>query len=108
MKRRPAQAPAEPHVPRVPPAWEPPHWDPPDAAALQALYRGDATAQQQQRALKWIIESAAATYDLPFRPGGTDGSRETDFACGRMFVGQAVRVLLKVNLGAIIKEQSNG
>ena len=60
-----------------------------DHAALKACQAGEASGIQQQRALRWIIEKAAATYDLPFRPGA-DGARDTDFACGRMFVGQQI------------------
>lgn len=98
--KAPATKPRPRGEPKVPPAWLPPEWQLADAAALQALERGEADAHQQQRALRWIIERAAATYDMPFRPGGDGGSRDTDFACGRMFVGQEIRKLLKINLGA--------
>lgn len=58
--------------------------------ALKALQTGTASPDQQQQALNWIIHEAARTYDQPFRPGGDDGARATDFACGRMFVGQQI------------------
>lgn len=64
--------------------------------AIQALQRGDASAEQQQHALKWIVEVAAATYDMPYRPGGEDGRRDTDFACGRAFVGHNIVKMLKL------------
>lgn len=79
----------------------PPAWDLADASAIQALHRGEATPDQQQRALKWIIESAAGTYDMPYRPGGDDGNRDTLFALGKQFVGQQVVKLLKLNLSAL-------
>lgn len=71
-------------------------WDPADAAAIQALAIGEADSHQQQRALNWIINCAAGTYDLEYR---TD-SRDHAFASGRRFVGLQVVKLLKLNLGA--------
>lgn len=76
------------------------NWELADASALQALHRGDADAQAQQRALKWIIESGCATYDLSFKPG-EDGRRETDFAEGRRFVGTHIVMMLKANLSLL-------
>jgi hypothetical protein len=70
-----------------------------DAAALQACVRGDATSEQQQRAVNWVIYQAAATYDFAFRPGDTD--RETNVALGRQFVGQQIVKLLKLNTAAL-------
>lgn len=84
-------------------AWMPPAWEPSDAAAIQALCRGDADAGQQQRALKWIIESACATYDLAYRP---ESARDTDFSLGRQFVGQQIVKLTKLNLGKLQKDKT--
>lgn len=75
--------------------WHPAEWSVEDAGALQALQRGEARPDQQQRALKWIIEQASQTYDQPFVPGQADVS---DFICGRMSVGQQIRKLLVLNL----------
>lgn len=66
---------------------------------MQALMRGDATKDQQQRALKWIIEQGAGTYDMSYRPG--DSSRDTDFAEGRRSVGLQIVKLLKMNLNEL-------
>src|SRR3990167_1568258 len=55
-----------------------------DIGAIQALAKGEAEPHQQQRALKWLIETVCCTYDLSFRP---DSERETAFAEGRRFVG---------------------
>lgn len=74
-------------------AWAPARHELPDAAAIKALQSGTATADQQQRALKWIIEEACRTYDLSFRP---QSSRETDFAEGRRFVGLEIVKLLNI------------
>jgi hypothetical protein len=75
--------------PHVPPAYELA-----DVAAFQALQRGEAEPEQQQRALKWLIEKCAGTYEFNFYP--TD--RETAFALGRSYVGMQVVKLLKLNL----------
>ena len=71
---------------------------------MQALERGEATKDQQARALRWVIVAAAATYDMPYRPGAEDGRRDTDFALGRMFVGQQIVKLIRMNLAAIPNE----
>jgi hypothetical protein len=76
-------------------AWYPPAYEEADATALKALQFGEANPDQQKRALKWIIENAANTYDLSFRPGGEEGRRNTDFAEGRRFVGLEIVKLLK-------------
>lgn len=73
----------------------PPSWEPADAFAFQALARGDCPPHLQQRALKYVIESLAGTYDLSFRPGD---QMATAFAEGRRFVGLQVVKLLKLNL----------
>ena len=83
-------------------AYAPAPWEPADAKALQQMAIGEATPEQQKRALKWIVEQAAATYDQPFRPGDNG---ETQFACGRMFVGQQIVKLVKVDLLALQRKQ---
>ena len=70
-----------------------------DVSAIQALQRGDASEHQQQRALKWLIEKAAGTYEFNFYP--TD--RETAFALGREFVGQQVVKLLHLSMSELTK-----
>lgn len=76
-----------------------------DASALQALVAGDADPDQQKRALKWIIESACGTYAPAFRPG-TDGARNTDFMLGRIFVGQQIVGLTKLNLSKLRRSEN--
>ena len=85
------------------PAWKPAEWEPADCEAMQALSRGEANADQQRRALDWIINVAAETYDQPYRSDADGGARDTAFACGRMFVGQQIRKL--VVMPREIKEQ---
>lgn len=81
---------------RIPPPYFPPPWEVADAAAMQALARGDATPDQQQRALNWIIYGAAGTYDADYRPD----SRDHAFVSGRRFVGLEIIKLLKVSVKA--------
>lgn len=78
--------------------WLPAEWDSPDAASLQALVRGDATPEQQKRALNWIVNSAAGTYEHTFVPGSHDQSTYLE---GRRSVGLQIVKLLKVDLAAL-------
>lgn len=80
-----------------PEPWKPIGWEPEDAYALRALAQGTATPEQQQRALKWILD-AARTYDQPFR---ASSPYETAFACGMQWVGQSIVKLLNISLTAI-------
>jgi hypothetical protein len=78
-----------------------------DVHALRALMRGDASEAQQKRALSWIINHAAATYDLSYR-AGQDGDRDTIFAEGRRYVGlQIVHLINSVDVKQL-GEKSHG
>ncbi len=81
-------------------AWTPPEYELADVSAIQALLAGEANADQQARALKWIIEAAAGTYDMSFRPGPS-GERDTSFAEGRRFVGLQIVKLMKLDKGIL-------
>lgn len=87
--------------------WKPPRYELAVASAFQALARGDADKSQQQRALKWLIEDLAGTYDFSYRPG-PNGERDTTLAEGRRFVGLQVVKLLKLNVGLIVEKTKNG
>lgn len=76
-----------------------------DIFALKALQSGTANAAQQQRALAWIINKCAKTYDLPYQPGGDEGDRDTAFAAGKVFVGQQIVKL--VNYDATLLNKMN-
>lgn len=73
-----------------------------DAAAIQALRRGDATDIQQKRALDWILRVAARMGDMPYFDG-PDGERATAFACGKQFVGHAILKLVKLDIAELRK-----
>lgn len=74
-----------------------------DASAIQALMRGEADEGQQQRALKWIIEVGAGSYQFQYYPS----DRDTAFALGRGFVGQQIVKLSKLNLSALRRANTN-
>jgi hypothetical protein len=57
-----------------------------DIMAFKALAAGDANEFQQQRAITWLVNNAARTYDASYR-SGPHGDRATAFAEGRRFVG---------------------
>jgi len=84
--------------------WRPAGYEDADIAAWQAIARGAATPDQQKRALTWLIEKAAGTYDLSFRPGPQEGERDTVFAEGRRFVGLQIVKLLKLKIGQLRRQ----
>ena len=86
-------------------AWVPPKWELADAAAMRALYNGTAGAEDQRRAMRWILEAGAALYDMSYRPGGEAGRRDTDFAEGRRFVGNQILKLVKVDTGKMRRDE---
>lgn len=85
-------------------AWAPPSYEKAHVYALKALQDGRAEPHQQQMALTWIVNMAARTYDLSYRP---DSERDSAFAEGRRFVGLEIVKLLNLDPRAI-KEVSDG
>lgn len=103
MPRKPARTALAENAP-----WMPAWYELADASALQALVAGEANPDQQKRAVKWLIERAAGTYDMSYRPG-PEGDRDTAFAEGRRFVGQQVVKLLRLNVSKLAREErTNG
>jgi hypothetical protein len=70
----------------LPAAHEMPPFQMEDTHALRALLAGKATAEQQTRFLLWF-KKATGVNTNPYRPGGEEGRRDTDLACGRKLVG---------------------
>lgn len=66
----------------------------PAVYALQALQKGEASPEQQKKALDLIITELSSYYDLSFHP---DNPRFTDFAEGKRFVGAQIVKLLKLS-----------
>lgn len=86
---------------KAPPQLVPPDYDIADVEAFQALQRGDASPHLQRRALDWIINKAAGTYDLSFSP---DSDRLTNFAEGRRYVGLQVVKMLALDTNKLRKK----
>ena len=87
----------------VPPAYLPATWELSDVVAVQALAAGTASADQQVRALNWVVYRACATDEVEYRPD----EREHVLASGRRFVGLQIRKLMAINIGAINKRSEN-
>jgi hypothetical protein len=73
--------------------WHPPRYELGDIRAVQAVASGTASATEQKRALDWIINVAAQTYDEPFVPGEDD---VRSYMLGRRSVGLAIVKLVKL------------
>ena len=82
-------------------SWLPAEWENGDASSLQALSRGEASPDQQKRALDWIIVKACMTYEPEYKPGGVDAERDSCHAAGRRWAGLQVVKLLKLNLSKL-------
>ena len=85
--------------------WMPIKYVKADVAALQAMRRGEANADQQKRAMEFILETICDRHGMSFRPGGPEGARDTDFAEGRRFVGNQIVKLTKLQLGKIKEDK---
>lgn len=64
---------------------------------MQALQRGDATPDQQRRALHFIVHSLCGTYDATYFPD----ARDSDFAQGKRWVGLQLVKLLNLALSRL-------
>lgn len=81
--------------------WHPADWEPADVGAIKACIAGEARPDQQQRAMSWIINKAAMTYDQSFAgPGQSDVMA---FIEGRRSVGNQIVKLSKIDLAALNK-----
>ena len=92
--------------------WHPPLYEQADIRAIQALTEYAAgtgappSPTECMRALDWIINSAAATYDEPFRPGQPDA---VAYMLGRRSVGLALVKAMKLKPGILDSErETNG
>lgn len=83
--------------------WRPTEWEPADVAAIQALVRGDASPDQQRRAIDYIINDIAGTYDMSYRP---DSERDSVFAEGKRYVGLQLVKAVNLNLARIRQVKS--
>lgn len=81
--------------------WMPVKYLKADVAAIQAMKRGEATADQQVRAIEFIVGTISDRNGMSYRPGGVDGARDTTFAEGRRFVGNQIVKLTNIPLSKI-------
>ena len=77
-------------------------WEKPDAHAIQALERGEASPEEQQRAFKWIIYEACQFYEVEMNP---ESERLSAIFAGRRFVGSQIIKLLKINLSKLKEKE---
>lgn len=82
--------------------WKPPAYEDADAHAVKALRDGSATPDQQKRALAYIVNVLAGTYDMSYRPLS---DRDTAFAEGKRFVGTQIVKFLNVDF-RLIKQKT--
>jgi hypothetical protein len=87
----------------VPRADSPAPFTKPDVAALQAVYRGEGTPDQQQRAMDWIIKEAGQVGKQSYRAGD---SHATAFSEGRRFVATQIVSLLDLPLSKVKDDEA--
>ena len=61
--------------------------------SLKAVWAGEATPGQQRQAMNVVIDKLSMADFLPYQAGSFD---ETAFLNGRIFVGKAMRRILKL------------
>lgn len=76
-----------------------------EVAALQAVAAGSATADQQQRAMRVIVEKICLRYEMPYVPGA-DGERDTCLGLGRMRAGTIITSFLNADIKRFKKDQN--
>lgn len=84
----------------VPAPFKPALYDVATVEAMKAVAAGNASEGQQKRALAWIINSAAMTYDETMVPGMPDVA---SYLQGRRNVG--LQIVKLVNLPAEIMDK---
>jgi hypothetical protein len=71
--------------------------DAPELHAIKALVAGKASEHQQRLFLAWF-NRVSGVNENPYRPGGEDGRRETDFALGKKFVADQFYSLARTEI----------
>lgn len=77
--------------------WAPPLLDLSEVAAIQAVAKGIASADQQRRAMVVIVEKIGLCYEDTYCPG-INGARDSDFMQGRRRAGTMLRSFCNVPL----------
>jgi hypothetical protein len=76
-----------------------------DAVAIKAVAAGEATPEMQRRAIEAIVNRICSIHELSFRAEDHGGTRETDFAEGKRFVGLQVRKVITTPLQTLTGEE---
>ena len=66
-----------------------------NAAAIKAVWEGNASEQQQQRAMMFIFNDISGMANEPFMPN----DRDTSFYLGKQNVGRVLMYLKNANIG---------
>lgn len=67
---------------------------------MQRLAGGTASGDEQKTALRWILR-CSGVMDEPYRPGGEEGRRDTEYALGKATVGRQIAKLARINLSLL-------
>jgi hypothetical protein len=78
-----------------------------DAIAIRAVAQGDASPDQQKRAIEAIIGRIACTDDMSFRAEDHGGMFETAFAEGKRYVGLQIRKMIHTPLHILTGENTS-
>lgn len=70
------------------------------AYAMQALYRGEATAEQQKKAIDWIVGVASDAYGYGYI---SEKPYDTAFLNGRQAVGKNVIELANADITTVLE-----
>lgn len=74
--------------------------------AVRALHAGEASAEEQKIALKWILEEASGVKRPSYVAGGEGADREMVHNEGSKWVGsQIVYLIDTVNLQQLVKDE---
>jgi hypothetical protein len=77
-----------------------------DAIAIKAMAEGEATADQQKRALEAIIYRIACSDDLSYRADDHGGERDAAFAEGKRYVGLQIKKLIHTRLDILLGQDT--
>ncbi len=84
--------------------WLPAKYGKPDVVAFKAMRAGNASADQQQRVMDFILIAICQRDGMSFRPG-PDGDRETAFAEGKRYVANQIMKLMTMPLSQLFNEE---
>lgn len=84
--------------------YEPPKYNEQDVIAMQRVFAGEGTKDQQSHVIRFIVENICDAHGMSYRPN----ERDTAFAEGKRFVGLQIAKLCTINLEAVETLKSKG